>query len=340
MNRIRKPLPTLRTSLWTALATALALLPPLGMLGASGSVQAQAYPARPVRIIVPFTAGGNTDVMARPLAAKLTETMGQPFLIENRGGANTIVGAEVTVKSPADGYTLLVAPQNLLCINPHTYRKLPYDVQRDFTPIALLIEYNYLLVSNVGFAQKTTQEVIAYAKANPGKLSHGSTGEGSSSHVAQLQLEQMAGVKINHIPYKGNAQMITDLLGGNLDVAMMGLASIQPLVKAGKLRMIAAAADKRFAEYPDLPTMAEAGYPGFNSGTWFSMVARSGTPREVITRLNQEINKAMQSTGVKTALEAQKVNIANGSPEDLAKKIAFESARWEKVVKTVGLSFE
>lgn len=278
--------------------------------------------------------------MARPLAAKLTETLGQPFLIDNRGGANTIVGAEVAAKSPADGYTLLVAPQNLLSINPHTYRKLPYDVQRDFAPIALLVEYNYLLVSNVGFAQKTTQEVIAYAKANPGKLSHGSTGEGSSGHVAQLQLEQMAGVKFNHIPYKGNAQMITDLLGGNLDVAMMGLASIQALVRAGKLRMIAAAADKRFAEYPDLPTMAEAGYPGFNSGTWFSMVTKSGTSREIITRLNQEINKAMQSTEVKTALEAQKVNIASGSPEDLAKKIAFESARWAKVVKTVGLSFE
>ncbi len=329
MKHISKPL--------SALGSTLAALGTVAMIGAA---QAQTYPAKPVRIIVPFTAGGNTDVMARPLAAKLTETLAQPFLIENRGGANTIVGAEVMAKSPTDGYTLLVAPQNLLAINPHTYRKLPYDVQRDFAPIAMLIEYNYILVSRLGFVPKTTQEVIAYAKANPGKLSHASTGEGSSGHVAQLQLEQMAGVKINHIPYKGNAPMITDLLGGNLDVAMMGLASIQTLVKSGKIRMIAAAADKRFAEFPDLPTMAEAGYPGFNSGTWFSMVTKAGTSRDIITKLNQEINKAMQSTEVKTALEAQKVNIANGSPEDLAKKIAFESARWEKVVKTVGLSFD
>ena len=302
--------------------------------------QSPAYPTRPVRIIVPFEAGGNTDITARPLASKLSEAFGQTFLVENRGGANTIIGAEIAARAAPDGHTLLTAPQNLLCINPHTYKKLPYDVNRDFAPIGLLTNYNYLLVSRLGFAPKTTPEFIDYARANPDKLSLASTGIGSSAHMALLLLQQMAGVKITHVPYKGNAPMITDLIANQLDTALMGMASIQGHVKAGKIKMIAAAADKRFPELPDLPTMAEAGYPGFNSGTWMSMVTQAAVPRAIITRLNREINLALQSPEVKAPLEAQKVELGSGTPEDLAKRIAFESQRWAKVAKEVNLQFD
>lgn len=312
----------------------------LSLLLGSFSALAQNYPSRPVRVIVPFPAGGNTDIMARPLSTKLGEIFGQPFLVDNRGGANTIVGAEMAARAAPDGHTLLVGAQNTLAINPYAYSKLPYDVKKDFAAIALLTDYNYLLVARPGFPASSIPELVAHAKANPGKVSHASVGEGSSGHLAQLLFESMAGVKLIHVPYKGNAPMIADLLGGNVDLALMGLASIQALHKAGKVKLIAVAADKRLAELPDLPTVQEAGYAGFTSGTFQGMVTQAAVPRAIITRLNREINRALQSPEVKTPLEAQKVMLGSGTPEDFAKRIAFEGERWEKVVKSVNLRFD
>lgn len=316
----------------------------LACLSCAGLAQAQsaapAWPAKPVRIVVPFVAGGNTDVVARPLAAKLAEYLGQPFLVENRGGAGTVIGAEIVAKAPADGYTLLVATQNTLSIKPSTHPNLPYNVARDFAPVALLTEYGYVMVTRLGFGPKTMQEMLSLARTRPGEVSHGSTGNGSSGHVAQLLLESMAGVKMLHVPYKGNTPMISDMMSNQLDSGMMGLAAVQPLVKSGKLRLIAAATDKRIAELPDLPTVAEAGYPGFSSGTWNCVVTQSGVPRAVITRLNREINRALQSPEVKNPLEAQKVLLGNGTPEDLGRKIAFETERWAKVLKGVNVKFD
>lgn len=310
----------------------------------SALVQAQApapaYPSRPVRMIIPFPAGGNTDITARPLAGKLAEVFGQTFLVDNRPGAGTIIGAEIAARATPDGHTLLFAAQNTLAINPATYRKLPYNVKRDFAPVAMLTDYNYVLAARVGFGPKTVPEMIALARANPGTISHGSIGEGSSGHMAQLLLESMAKVKLIHVPYKGNAPMITDLLGGQLDVALLGMASIQNQVKAGKIRLFAAASEKRMDEFPDLPTVAEAGYAGFTSGTWMSMVTQAAVPRAIILRLNREVNRALQSPEVKGPLESQKVTLGSGTPEDLAKRIDFETERWAKVAKEVNLVFD
>ena len=318
----------------TRLTVALSLL-----LGSFGAL-AQNYPSRPVRVIVPFPAGGNTDITVRPLSSKLGEIFGQTFLVDNRGGANTIIGAEIAARATPDGHTLLVGAQNTLAINPHAYSKLPYDVKKDFAPIALLTDYNYLLVARPGFPANNIPDLVKYAKANPGKVSHASVGEGSSGHLAQLLFESMAGVKIIHVPYKGNAPMVADLLGGTVDLALMGLASIQALHKAGKVKLIAVAADMRLAEMPDLPTVQEAGYAGFTSGTFQGLLTQAAVPRAIVTRLNREVNRALQSPEVKTALEAQKVTLGNGTPEEFGKRIAFESERWGKVVKSVNLKFD
>ncbi len=316
----------------------------LACLSCAGLAHAQstapAWPSKPVRIVVPFVAGGNTDVVARPLAAKLAEYLGQPFLVENRGGAGTVIGAEIVAKAPADGYSLLVATQNTLSIKPSTHPNLPYNVGRDFAPVALLTEYGYVMVTRLAFGPKTMQEMLALARTKPGEVSHGSTGNGSSGHVAQLLLESMAGLKMLHVPYKGNTPMISDMMSNQLDSGMMGLAAVQPLVKSGKLRLIAAATDKRIAELPDLPTVAEAGYPGFSSGTWNCVVTQAGVPRAIVTRLNREINRALQAPEVKNPLEAQKVLLGNGTPEDLGRKIAFETERWAKVLKGVNVKFD
>lgn len=322
-----------------ALNASKSVLMPL-MLLASAAALAQSYPSRPVRVIVPFPAGGNTDIVARPVAGKLADALGQPFLVDNRGGANTILGAEIAAKATPDGHTLLVAAQNTLAINPYAYKKLPYDVKRDFAPVALLTDYNYLLVARTGFPARTIPELVAYAKANPGRVNHASVGEGSSGHVAQVLFESMAGVKMIHVPYKGNAPMVADLLGGNVDLALMGLASIQSLARAGKVRLIAAAADKRMSELPDLPTVQEAGYKGFTSGTWQGMVTQARVPRAIIVRLNAEINKALASQEIRAATEAQKITLGSGTPEDFGRRITYEAGRWEKVIRSVNLVLE
>jgi tripartite-type tricarboxylate transporter receptor subunit TctC len=312
----------------------------LTLSAAAGSALAQAYPSRPVRVIVPFASGGNTDLTARPLATKLGEAMGQSFLVDNRPGATTIVGAEITAKATPDGHTLLLAAQNTLCINPYSYSKLPYDPNKDFAPIAMLTDYKYAWVARNSLPVKNIPEMVVYAKANPGKLSHASIGEGSSGHLAQILFEGMAGIKMIHVPYKGNTPMIADLLGGNVDTATLGPASVISLVKAGKVKMLAMGSDKRMPDMPDMPTVAEAGYAGFTVGTWVGMVTQKAVPKPIIDRLNREINRALQSPEVRQPLEGQMVTLGNGTPEDLAKRIAFEQERWSKVVKSINLKFD
>jgi len=319
---------------------AVAIALQLASTGTLVHAQAPAWPVKPVRVIVPFVAGGNTDVVARPLANKLTEALGQPFLVENRGGAGTVIGAEIVARAAPDGYTLLVATQNTLSIKPSTHPNLPYNVTRDFAPVALLTDYAYVMVARPGFAPKNIPDMIALARARLGEVSHGTTGNGSSGHVAQLLLESMAGVKLLHVPYKGNTPMISDMMSNQLDTGMMGLAAVQGMVKAGKVRLIAAASEKRLPELPDLATVAEAGFPGFSSGTWNCVVTQAGVSRAIVTRLNREINRALQSPEVKTPLEAQKVTLGSGSPEDLGRKISFETERWAKVLRGVNMQFD
>jgi tripartite-type tricarboxylate transporter receptor subunit TctC len=306
----------------------------------SASTFAQQYPDRPLRLIVPFPPGGGTDIIGRTVAGKLGEYLGQTVLVDNRPGANTIIAAEIAAKAAPDGYTLLFAPRAMLVLNPVSYKKLSYDPLKDFAPVAKLSEYAYYIVVRNGFPPRSVPEFVAYAKANPGKITYGTSGEGSSAHFGAVLLESMAGIKLVHIPYKGNAPTNMDMMGERLDINLTGLPSIEPLVRAGKMRLLAFGGDKRDPLFPDVPTVAESGYPGYWVGTWFSIVTRAGTPRPIVLRLNREINRALQAPDVQKPLLENGYELANGTPEDLETLIRSEIPRLAKIAKDANISFD
>ncbi len=306
----------------------------------STNTLAQNYPNRPLRLIIPYTPGGATDIIGRAVANKLTETLGQSVLVDNRPGANTIVGAEIASKASPDGYTLFFGTLPTLVLNPATYKKLPYDPLKDFASVAKLSEYFYFIVARNGFPAKNIAELVAYAKANPGKVTYGSTGEGSPSHLGGVLLESLAGIKMVHIPYKGNSVTNLDLMGERLDFTMTGLPSIESLVKAGKLRLIASTGLKRDPLYPEVATVDESGFPGYAVRTWFAIVTRAGTPRAIILRLNSEINRALQSPEVQKPLLDSGYELAKGTPEDLDQLIRDEIPRWTRVAREANISFD
>lgn len=299
----------------------------------SGLVSAQEYPTRPIRLIIPYPPGGSTDIIGRAVANKLGEYLGQSVLPDNRPGANTIIGTDIAAKSQPDGYTLLFATMNSMVLNPATYSKLPYSPLRDFAPVVKLSDYDYFYVARNGFPPKTIPEMVAYAKANPGKITYGSTGNGSPAHFGAVLLEMMAGIKMTHVPYQGNAPTNNDMMGERLDINLTGLPSIEALVRAGKMRLIASGGDKRDPLFPDVPTVNEAGYPGYWVGTWFSIVTRAGTPRPIVMRLNREINRALQAPEVQKPLLAAGYRLGGGTPEDLAALIKTGIPRWTKVAR-------
>jgi tripartite-type tricarboxylate transporter receptor subunit TctC len=301
---------------------------------------AQTYPNRPIRLVIPYPPGGATDIIGRAVAGKMTELLGQSMLADNRPGANTIIGAEIVAKSTPDGYSVLFATLSTLGINPATYSKLPYHPIRDFAPIVKLSQYAYYIVARNNFPPKTIPELISYAKANPGKVTYGSSGNGSPAHFGGVMLEQAAGVKLVHVPYKGNAPANADMMGDRLDINLTGLPSIEPLVRAGKMRLLAFAGDKRDPRMPDVPTVAEAGFPDYWVGTWFSIVAKSGTPRPIIAKLNQEFNRALKSPEVEKPLTANGYELGGGTPEELAALIKKELPRWAKLAKQGNIKFD
>mgnify|MGYP006285597321 CR=1 FL=1 len=300
---------------------------------AAGVAAAQEYPNRPIRLIIPYPPGGSTDIIGRAVANKLSDYLGQSVLPDNRPGANTIVGTELAAKAQPDGYTILFATMNSMVLNPAVYPKLPYSPLRDFAPVVKLSEYDYFYVVRNGFGPKTIQEMVAFAKANPGKVSYGSTGVGSPAHFGAVLLEMMAGIKMTHVPYQGNSPANNDMMGDRLDINLTGLPSIESLVRAGKMRLMASGGDKRDPLFPDVPTVAESGYPGYWVGTWFSIVARAGTPRPAIARLNKEINRALQAPEVQKPLLGAGYKLGGGTPEDLANLIKTGIPRWTKVAK-------
>ena len=322
------------------ISPSLALSLALAGIAPSANVQAQAYPERPVRMVVPFPPGGNTDFVGRLMASKLTSSMGQSVLIDNRPGANTIIGAEVVARSNPDGYTLMFAGITTLAVNPAVYKKLPYNVARDFAPVAKVCENAFVVSVRAGFAPKTVQELMSYAKANPGKVTYASTGEGSPAHFGGVMLEMLGGISLTHVPYKGNTPVINDMLGERVDINITGLPSIQGLVDAKKIRLLAYAGSKRSAAFPDLPTVAESGMTGYWSGSWFSVITKSGTPRPVIMKLNQEVNRALQDDDTRKQLAASDYEITGGTPEDLAKLIASETPRWAKLAQLGKISYD
>lgn len=301
----------------------------------AGLARGQSYPSRPVRLVVGFPPGGTTDIVARVLGQWLSERLSAPFVIENRPGAGTNVATETVVRAPADGHTLLVVtPAN--AINPSFYDKLDFDFERDITPVASLIRSPYVLEVFPGFPAKTVSELIAHAKANPGKSDVASFGTGTASHLSAEMFKMMAGVQMQHVPYKGSAPMVTDLLGGQVQVAFDNLPASIEHIKAGRLRALAVTTAKRSETMPDVPTLGEF-LPGYETSSWLAIGAPSRTPGELIVTLNREINAGLIDPKVKAKLADLGATVLPGSPVDSARLIADETEKWRKVVSFAGL---
>lgn len=312
----------------------------LAALGtASTPSMAQSYPSRPVRIIVPFAPGGGTDIFGRTLAVRLSEALGQPVLVENRPGGNTLIGAELAARAAPDGYTLLLSTNGTVAINPSLYKKLPYDPVKDYAPVSLLGVGPNVLVVHPSLPARSAKELIALAKANPGKLSYASSGVGGAPHLAGELFKHMAQVDLVHVPYKGAAPATTDLLGGQVQVMFAGLGPAIGHIRVNKLRGIAVASAKRSAALPTLPTLAET-LKGFEASSWFALFAPAATPHDVIAKLNAEIGKVMARKDVHDPLMAQGYEPATGTPADLAELLAKDIARWSDVIKRAGITAE
>jgi tripartite-type tricarboxylate transporter receptor subunit TctC len=301
-----------------------------GLVLAAGLAGAQNYPTKPVRFIVPITPGGSNDVVARAIAQKLGETWGQPVLVENRPGAGMNLGAEAVAKSPADGYTWLLGANNIFAFNPHMGR-VPFDVFKDFTPVTQVANVPFVMVVHPAVPAKTVAEFIAHAKANPGKLNYASSGNGSPQQLAAEMLSRLAGLSMQHVPYKGAVPAITDLLGGRIEVFIGAVNSLLPHVKEGKLRLLAGAGAKRFAAFPELPAIAET-VPGFALDVWLGVFMPGNAPRDIVAKVNADIARALNAPDVRASLTAQGIEAATSTPEALATTIRDDHARWGKVI--------
>lgn len=295
-----------------------------------------AYPNRPVKILVGFPPGQATDVVAREIAQKLSEAMGQPFVVENRAGAGGIIGTEFVAKAPADGYTLLMSSSGPLAVNPGLYSKLPYDVAKDFAPITLAALVPLFVVANPGFPPNTVKELIVYAKANPGKISYASGGNGVTNHLAMEMFKNAAGVYMTHIPYRGGPPALTDLIAGQVSVMFETGPGALPHVHSGKLKALAVGSAARSSAAPSLPTVAESGLPGFDAVAWIGLVAPRGTPLAIITRLNAEVTRILKLPEIKVRFQALGAEPAGNTPEQFAAYIQAETIKWGRVVKTSG----
>ena len=311
------------------------------LLGLSGSAAAQhAYPAKPVRVIVPVGAGGATDILARALGQRLATVWDQQVVVENRAGGGSNIGFEAAAKAPADGYTLLLA-QPAFAVNVSLYKKLAYDPIRDFAAVTLTGTGANVLVVHPSLPAHTLRELIALAKTKPGQLSYASSGNGTTPHLSGELLKSMAGIEIQHIPYKGAAQSAADLLGGHVDMAFVSLASVVPQIKTAKLRGLAVTSERRSVLMPDLPTFAEAGLPGYEVSGWFGVLAPAGTPREIIDRLYADITAALAHPEFVQTLGAAGMEPARSdSPEAFTAFLRAEIGKWAKVVKASGAKVE
>ena len=300
---------------------------------------AQTYPSKPIKIVVPYPPGGFNDTLGRTLAAKFTEAWGQPAVVENKPGANTMIGNDFVAKSVPDGHTLLVVAFPF-AVAPSLIRNMPYDTAKDFAPVALAAQSPNLLVVNPTLPVKSVAELIAAAKAKPDGFSYASTGNGSSNHISMELFKSLAGVKIVHIPYKGSAPAVTDLLGGQVHLMFDNVPNVLPHVKSGRLTALAQTGAKRSPLIPDIPTVAEAGVPGYEVTVWFGLVAPTGTPREVIQKLNAEVVRILAMPDVRERFLAQGVEPVGSTPEQFADHIRGQMAKWAKVVADAGVKAE
>lgn len=300
------------------------------------SVSAQPYPNKPIRLVVPFPAAGTTDILAREVGQRLTEAFGQPVVIDNRPGAAGNIGSDIVAKSAPDGYTLLMCTVSSHAINPGLYSKLPYDHIKDFAPVILVARVPNVLEVNPGVPVYTVSDLIKLAKEKPGQINFASSGSGTSIHLSGELFKTMTGVDMVHVPYKGSAPALADMIGGQVQVMFDNLPSSLQQIKAGKLRAIAVTSSERAVALPNIPTIAESGVPGFEATSWFGVLAPAGTPPAIINRLNAEIDKWLQSPEGKEKLLAQGASAAGGTPEQFAAYIRSETDKWAKVIKTSG----
>ena len=306
------------------------------VLWVSLSAYAQPFPSKPVRLIVPFPPGGAVDYYARAVQNRLQETFGQPILIENRSGAGGMVGADLVVKAAPDGYTLLVGNIASLAMNVGLYSKMTYDPRKDLTPIIRTVAVNYVMTVHPSVPARSVKELIDHAKANPGKLSYGSAGSGSAPHLATELLKQRAGIDMVHVPFKGGGPMVADLLGGQIHIVIADQANLMPHVKAGKLRALAVGTLERSASYPDIPTIAESGFPGFEARAWQGIAGPANLPADIVTQLNAAFAKAMAFPEVHQRLLDGGLDPITGTPEAFAAFIRSEIDKWSRVAKDVG----
>jgi tripartite-type tricarboxylate transporter receptor subunit TctC len=318
----------------------------LVMAAASASVDAAtagaapAYPTKPIRFVVPFAPGGSTDTLGRVLGQKLAESMGQQVVIDNRTGANGNIGMEIVAKAPPDGHTIVLGYIANVAIGPSLYEKLPFDPVKDYEHVTLIATSPNVLVAHPSLKASNMKELIALAKTQPGKLSYASAGVASVGHLTGEYINQLAGIRMTHIAYKGSGQAVTDLLGGHIQLMYSGFSSTLPHIKSGKLRAIAQTGEKRSPALPDVPTIAEQGFPKFEATAWYGVHAPAKTPRPIVNRLNVEIVKALKLPDVRERLSSLGFEIAGSTPEAYASYIKTEITKWAKVVKASGAKAE
>jgi tripartite-type tricarboxylate transporter receptor subunit TctC len=306
------------------------------MISLSGTALAQAWPSKPIRVIVPFPPGGGTDIIAREVTQKVASSTGWAFVIENKPGAGGNLGVDSAAKSPADGYTLVLGQTSNLAINPSLYAKMPYDAQKDLAPVALVAKAPLVLATSAKSTYKTLADAVNAAKARPEQINFASPGNGTVAHLTSELFQKAAGIKTQHVPYKGAAQALTDVISGNVDLYMSSVPTLLGQIKQGKLRALAVTSATRVDDLPQVPTINESGYKGFDAVTWFGFLAPTGTPKDVINRLNSEFNKALQQADLRKKLSDEGADPTSGTPEQFAALIKDEALRWGKVVKESG----
>ena len=330
----------LRRAQTLALSLALSLAVSLTLSLAPLAAAAQDWPTKPIRFVVPFAPGGSSDVVSRSVAQELTKQLGQSVFVENKpGGAGTIAMSDVANSAP-DGHTIILGHVGVLAVNPYAMKKHPYDVNKAFIPVALLARVPNILAVHPDVPAKTFKEFVDYAKKNPGKLNYGSAGNGSAGHLSMEYLKSVAGIFVVHIPYRGTGPQMQDMLAGRTEVAMVGAPGMLPHVRTNKLRALAIGSTERMKTLPDVPTVAESGYPGFETSQWYGVLVPAGTPRPIVDRMAAEIGKALRSSAVTQRFAADDAVAGSGTPESFAAFIRAEQKRWETVVKKADIIIE
>jgi len=315
----------------------LIFLPALAViLAIAPTLHAQQYPSKPIRIIIPFPAGDSLDTMSRLIAPTLLERLGQNIVVDNRAGAAGQLGLGLAARAAPDGYTLVGGQGGNLAVQPHTYRKLPYDPLKDFAPVALSTTNYLALVVNPNAPFRSVRDLIAYGKTNPGKLSFASNGEGGFPHMAIEMLRVQAGFDYLHIPYKGGVQIMTEIMAGRVDATILGIGATTPFIRSGRVRLLAVTSPARAELFPDVPTIAEA-LPGYDSRGWFGYLAPAGTPAKIVALLNKEINRAMMMPDVRDKLNAIGLTVVAESPESFAQTLRSDHEKYGKLIRTIGL---